>query len=192
MICQKCNREFKAKCVIEGVHKNLGKRRLCLECMPFRSRWVNTNAWRNTRPEKDANHCLDCGRPVLRRKRCMSCFVHKTRRKKMERLIREVLGGHCILCGYGDEFRWRALEMHHVESKSFCINEGTMGFGWQKIFDEARKCVLVCCRCHKEIHLSLIPEDEVKQAQVKQWSGSKISGEVAQLVQQRFAKPPFG
>lgn len=58
-------------------------------------------------------------------------------------------GGGCIVCGY-DKCD-AALEFHHLdpEEKDFSISSSS---SWRKIKNELDKCVLLCCRCHREVH----------------------------------------
>ena len=56
----------------------------------------------------------------------------------------------CAICGY-DKCD-ACLEFHHVKSedKRFYINICTIHR--KDIFDELNKCILLCNRCHREIH----------------------------------------
>ena len=72
------------------------------------------------------------------------------RKRRKENLIR-VLGSCCCLCGYNKCIG--ALEFHHVEpeNKKYQLSSGNC----HKIEDdleEAKKCILVCANCHREIH----------------------------------------
>lgn len=83
--------------------------------------------------------------------------VSDFRRRRKENLIR-VLGSRCCLCGYDKCVS--ALEFHHInpEQKSYQLSSGNC----HKIEDdltEAKKCVLVCANCHREIHTSDIYKD---------------------------------
>lgn len=75
-------------------------------------------------------------------------------RRKLKAI--EIMGGSCKICGYNK--CPAALEFHHIDTKNklFCINEKTLSNGWNKILLELEKCVLVCCRCHREIHMKVI------------------------------------
>lgn len=81
-------------------------------------------------------------------------YVDKRRRDLKTRAV-EYLGGHCIVCGY-DRLE-AALSFHHLglEQKEFKISDGCTR-SWEKLVKELDKCVLVCCRCHVEIHVGLI------------------------------------
>lgn len=79
--------------------------------------------------------------------------------------IVEAMGGSCQICGYNKCYN--ALDLHHLDS-----NEKDFSFGkiranpqsWRKIVQELRKCILLCCLCHREIHANVakIPETFVK------------------------------
>ena len=71
-----------------------------------------------------------------------------------ERLI-SVFDDKCAICGYNKCHS--ALEFHHInpELKNFTISQNTSK-GWQTLLEEAKKCVLVCSNCHREIHEGLI------------------------------------
>ena len=80
--------------------------------------------------------------------------VTKFRQRRKENLIK-VLGSCCCLCGYNKCVG--ALEFHHInpENKSYQLSSGNC----HKIEDdleEAKKCILVCANCHREIHTSNI------------------------------------
>lgn len=73
-------------------------------------------------------------------------------RKKLKRKIVEYLGGQCIRCGYNKCVA--ALEAHHIDplKKSFGLANKGFTKGWEKIRQEAEKCVLLCANCHREEH----------------------------------------
>lgn len=75
-------------------------------------------------------------------------------RKNVKQKALELLGGKCILCGYNR--CTRALHFHHLNpaEKSFEISR--CRFGWKKIEEELKKCVLLCSNCHAEVETGLI------------------------------------
>lgn len=74
--------------------------------------------------------------------------IRKVARK--QRAI-EMLGGACSKCGYNKCIA--ALEFHHTDpsTKTSAIKELAM-MSWVKIANEAKKCVLLCANCHREVH----------------------------------------
>jgi len=65
----------------------------------------------------------------------------------------------CGSCGYshksrGKKFSTWALQFHHHDHTKEA-NVGNMisnGFGLKKIFDEIKKCIVLCANCHMELH----------------------------------------
>ncbi len=64
-------------------------------------------------------------------------------------------GGKCVICGY--DACESAFDFHHVDAleKDFNISDRMTSF--EAIRSELDKTVLVCCRCHREIHDGLHP-----------------------------------
>lgn len=72
-------------------------------------------------------------------------------RRKL-RLVRS-MGSRRSRCGYSANLA--ALKFHHTEPtrKSFSLDlRALSNRKWPKVLVEARKCILVCSNCHKEIH----------------------------------------
>lgn len=75
---------------------------------------------------------------------------HRQRRRQ---LLIQVLGGKCALCGYS---RCAAsLEFHHInpDNKNYQLSSGNC-HELERDLEEAKKCILVCANCHREIHHS--------------------------------------
>lgn len=79
------------------------------------------------------------------------------RRRRKENLIK-VLGSQCSLCGYNKCIG--ALEFHHIEpqNKNYQLSSGNC-HSLKDDLEEAKKCLLVCSNCHREIHTSDIYEN---------------------------------
>lgn len=76
----------------------------------------------------------------------------KEHRQYQDKTMKHLKINGCAVCGY-DSCN-DALSFHHVnpEDKKFNINPITTEFGAKKLIDELNKCILLCCRCHREIH----------------------------------------
>lgn len=75
----------------------------------------------------------------------------KKRIAKAKSILVQFLGGCCYQCGYsGCE---DALDFHHKDpsQKEEMVSRLLMG-SFDRAVDEARKCILLCCRCHRELH----------------------------------------
>jgi hypothetical protein len=72
------------------------------------------------------------------------------RRRELRRRAVAYLGGSCRICGY--EKCTSAFDFHHVNAleKDFTISAKMTS--WDAIKAELDKCVLLCCRCHREVH----------------------------------------
>lgn len=75
--------------------------------------------------------------------------VAKRRRELRARAIAHK-GGKCEICGYDQSPA--AFDFHHLDptEKDFAISERMTS--WAVIEKELQKCVLLCCRCHREVH----------------------------------------
>jgi len=87
--------------------------------------------------------------------------VKKWRRNTKQRMI-DAMGKKCQICGYN---RCNAvMEFHHLDpnQKEFSFGERTRAncISWATTVNELKKCILLCNRCHGEVHdgISFIPE----------------------------------
>ena len=72
-------------------------------------------------------------------------------RQKRKRDLITLYGGKCSLCGYNKSIK--ALEFHHIkpQDKKYALGTGNC-HKLQDDLTEAKKCLLVCANCHREIH----------------------------------------
>lgn len=89
----------------------------------------------------------------------------KNWRKKAKEYLAAAFGGSCTICGYNKTIT--ALDYHHIDptKKEMLLSVAcSNGTSWKKIIQEARKCTMVCCRCHREIHAGVtkLPENCVR------------------------------
>lgn len=82
--------------------------------------------------------------------------VKRWRESTKARLV-NAMGGKCAICSYAKCND--ALEFHHINplEKEFGLGavRGSI-LSWAKIVEEAKKCVLLCSNCHREIHAGII------------------------------------
>lgn len=88
-----------------------------------------------------------------------SKIINKTTlmRKRTKQRIIDAFGGKCGICGY-DKCN-SALDVHHLDplTKEFAIGQvKASNRNWNSLVSELRKCILVCCRCHREIHDNIL------------------------------------
>lgn len=98
--------------------------------------------------------------------KCRGQAVADWRRNAKIRLL-SICGNCCIVCGYNR--CGAALEFHHLDPslKEFSFSSG-VPINFQRLVDEARKCVLCCSNCHREIETGIIEldNDAVQKYQV--------------------------
>ncbi len=167
--CKDCGKEIQRYEVIDGVTKDWGsRRRYCVDCSPRGNNGHKKNMDKST----NTKQCKVCEQwlpytskffnPRAGRKDlysiCKTCKSKSTidsqRQFKIDCI--EYAGGHCKICGY-DKYAG-ALAFHHLNpaTKDFKIS-GKYNLN-DVIKKELDKCVLVCSRCHDEIHGGLHPD----------------------------------
>ena len=158
---------FKTSAVIEGIERNLQRRRCCLSCVPLISR-----PFRGNGHEGKKTTCPTCGNPkenVLRAycKTCQSSiskahyvanrseysmrrYAHqKVYRDRNMRLIMRYLASHpCVDCSEADPV---VLDFDHVngEKSDHVTRLAQTGRGVARVTAEIRKCVVRCANCHR-------------------------------------------
>ena len=97
----------------------------------------------------DSDFILE-NRNAYRCKKCRSESIAKKRKIIKQKLI-SIFGGKCTICGY-DKCD-SALEFHHLDrkTKSFELSQRNYYRSFERILEEAKKCILVCANCHREI-----------------------------------------
>lgn len=137
MLCLKCEGEFKINVVIDGKMRNMSRRKFCLKCSPFGSK--NTRDLRKHRYPRGAYHHVKAWRR-RRKQKMVACF-----------------GGKCAVCAY--DRCVEALVFHHLnpaEKERDISDSFNKKVRWELVVEELKKCILVCNRCHSEIHAGLV------------------------------------
>lgn len=166
-ICNKCSNQFPSFIIIDGVRKTLHKRKYCLDCSP----WNKHNTRKIEVNSLDVKLCPRCKTPkpvnefYVRNNRtdpspyCKECSRKECvdRQRQIKDKLVQYKGGKCKVCEY-DRCN-DGLEFHHIDStlKDFAISSVKSLTNWDKIKSELDKCVLLCCRCHREVEAGLIP-----------------------------------
>lgn len=148
---------------IDGRYRNLKSRKYCFECSPFGQH--NTKKLEKS-IEKSIYNCIceKCKKEYIysnskkvghTKNLCNSCIVSMARQHR-KRMAVEYKGGGCQICKYNKCMR--ALEFHHLDptKKDFGFSEGGYNRSWEMQKAELDKCILLCSRCHAEVHDGMI------------------------------------
>ena len=178
-ICKKCSKQFPNRYIDDsGKLHNCQRRKYCLECSTFGKH--NTSKLEIISLDNNGNRvCKKCGKSFTSKRRhvCETCN-NKTQRGNKKRFLMSMVGNKCWRCGYGGEEKYiPLLDMHHVEpdKKLFPLTSTDIASkSKDEIVEEAKKCVLLCNRCHMEYHYTDdISDEEIKELH-KKWIDIKL------------------
>lgn len=81
----------------------------------------------------------------------MNKEYYQDARARRKHLFLDIMGNKCQLCGYNKNEQ--ALEFHHInpEEKEFSLSDCALK-KLDDVYNELRKCILVCANCHRIIH----------------------------------------
>ena len=87
--------------------------------------------------------------------RCVACaYARKTKaHRKLKNEIIELCGGKCRICGYNKCHE--AMDFHHLDRTQKEFELSSRRRGKVAKVKEALKCVLLCCRCHREVEAGI-------------------------------------
>ena len=153
--------------LIGMINSNLSQRQIAVElsCSQSTVRYY-LNKWNlktKSANKKTEIHCRRCGEKDLKKMRsgckyiCKQCDTERTLKRFREYKVNavEYKGGKCKACGY-DSCN-AALDFHHLDpSKKDPDWKKMRNRSFEKIKDELDKCVLLCNRCHVEVHQGII------------------------------------
>lgn len=166
MICETCGKEFNEDwrkdrqsrktpcrfcsrtCSNTKIHSDETKAKIKKTMTKYELRYCKCGKQLNHKNKSGI--CIDCQPPAKTR------YEHvKEHRKNRKALLVNHLGGKCIKCGYDDCIE--ALEFHHLDptQKDFTISDSNKTRTLEQVIAEIEKCVLLCCRCHVEVHYNL-------------------------------------
>jgi len=81
----------------------------------------------------------------------------RVRGEKNKIKLLNTLGGQCNICGYKKNYS--ALCFHHLHDKEFTLDlRHCSNTKFDKLLQEAKKCVVLCHNCHMETHY---PENNI-------------------------------
>lgn len=178
--CRQCGSRLSSYMRIGDKKYNIGNRKFCLVCSPFGKHNTKANLTGKTIDNKGrvVRICSVCGRSFVRMtgrggRVCFMCLQTK-RVQKVRDKVHGIVGNACWLCGYdkGNAGR-KVLDFHHLNraEKKFNLTVRNMcNLSWDRVFPEIKKCVLVCCRCHRELEYGIISKAVVEEEYRRRWA----------------------
>jgi hypothetical protein len=150
--CKLCSGPLPLRIKIDGRIHNLQNRHYCLVCSPFgahNTRQLTEQLTEEARQQRAVEKRRAKGRRRYRK-------YQRQARRDRKVLLMKLLGGCCQICGYSRHCP-SAYDFHHLDPATKVFEVGSHGLlrRWDELIAEARKCVLLCCRCHAEVHAGL-------------------------------------
>jgi hypothetical protein len=169
--CEKCGKEFKLTAEIDGQKKNLQNRKYCLSCSPWGKH--NTRKIHIKESSNIVKKCKICGKDNKAKKGCKKCYAcyQRTRIYNVQKRISGIVGKSCWLCGY-DKCE-RAIDFHHIDpsKKEFNLTANIISHAkWDDVYKEIKKCVRLCCRCHREYHDGIVDDKLINEIWSNKWT----------------------
>jgi hypothetical protein len=176
MKCENCGKEF-FEDWRRGTHKD--SPRFCSKHCSQSRHWSVENKAKLSEKLKrrEDRFCETCGHPLsatASRKKVALCkvclgltrrgtgkygieaknwgpYIKAVREARKKEYIHHA-GGKCVKCGY-DKY-YGAFDFHHKDptKKKFGLTGNGLGHSEEEIEEELQKCILLCCRCHRELH----------------------------------------
>lgn len=159
-ICE-CGNQIPNEIIIDGKKRSLKNRSKCLTCCPHGSSVYSKRYPSNQRKSKDSERNKKKQKTYSNKIKNSTGLNPANLTRKLRKLILVTsLGGRCLSCGYRKTLR--NLVFHHLDEtkKEVGLSERSFQFGWDKIYNELIKCVLLCHNCHGEIHDNILDDKE--------------------------------
>lgn len=161
--CSKCNLWLDISLFTKDIHTSTGFSLRCKQC------WIEYRKKYNSNPEnrkKNIKRCKEYDtnnkekirrryKKYLQKEDVKKRIREKNKKWRLEQKQKcvDYKGGKCYICGYKECLA--ALDFHHInpleknKSGTGAIKDGCC---FDKNKEELDKCVLLCVRCHREIH----------------------------------------
>lgn len=158
-VCNKCGKEFPSRIVIDGIERDIKRRKYCLDCSPFGEQ----PAAKTRLSSKDHGVCKNCGKPLTKSGKIFcNCKCHRDYQykeyiadwkehkndgtigkswiavsHKIRRYLYEKYDGKCARCGWSEVNPYTntiPLEIEHIDGDAENNTEENL--------------ILLCPNCH--------------------------------------------
>lgn len=144
--CRKCGELIPWTLRENGKTRNLGNRKFCLKCSPWRGH--------NTKVDVDKINTRKLPYEQWDNKVKKQIQANNYRRgQQRKKDLVKMSGDCCSVCGYNKSLN--ALSFHHrnPEEKKIQLALNSLAQNtWEVILEEWKKCDLLCANCHAERH----------------------------------------
>lgn len=133
--------------------------RVCSKCKQTKP-WSDSYRRGKKQPHLPSSACKECMKADMKARRHKGSYRPYYLARRAEAADRKAqavahLGGKCVICGY-DKYIG-GLDFHHLDptEKDFTVAHRIPNGKWETLKAELDKCVLLCCRCHREVHAGI-------------------------------------
>lgn len=143
--CRKCGDYIPYQVTENGITTRYTNRKFCVKCSPY-----GKNNRRRDDPAKPPQRPGKYKSWTEEEKQRHRDNVNAYGFRRKQELVR-IKGGKCEICGYNKCLQ--AMSFHHRDpsKKEFSLDKnGIAHRPWNKVIKEAKKCDLLCVRCHIE------------------------------------------
>ncbi len=172
--CKLCSQPIPWWIKVDGKWKHL-TRRYCLTCSPYKN-GKSRRLLDESLGKEGKLACRECQAPLKGHQKqgslCRYC-CNLNRVKEQNGFCFGLVGYACWHCGYAKgEEGIPMLDFHHLDpsQKEFMLDvRSRRAYSKEKLLGEMKKCALLCCRCHREVHAGLIPREQIVKLAAEKW-----------------------
>ena len=168
--CPKCKEKVPKFIEINGKKHNCQRRIYCFKCSPFGFHNTKKIEIVKTDTVKKDKSCFNCNKVHKQQGRFCAVCVFNKRKTEVTKKVQSIVGKSCWKCKY--DTCWRNICFHHVYPalKLFSLSTREYMLKWERVYEEMRKCILLCHNCHGEVHEGLISSEFVEKMYNEFWS----------------------
>lgn len=110
---------------------------------------------------------------------CIRLYLAERREEYANRIAEIKMRRGCAICGFAKAPA--ALEFHHhFGPKAFSLSLTGASRSWESIVEEMSKCVVLCCNCHRLLHMG---PDKLREPMLRKLEFCRIELETDEQLQ---------